>query len=196
MSSFYLGPNYGGGNEDNGDLLQKIPCMYCYTHCPQPCSRPPPTHASAGDSWTLPGKSGSVLLWGQCFFLLGPGAHKVLFVSSKSVFPQSCVSSGSSMVGLMVTSSKRAYAIPKSAAPRSLSLQQATADPSLHRRHSNTVLSLWGPWVLVSTRFVWTLWASLEWGLILNSNSSLLPSCWAFSFTLGWGVSPYSPTGK
>ena len=118
MSSFYLGPNYGGGNEDNGDLLQKIPCMYCYTHCPQPCSRPPPTHASAGDSWTLPGKSGSVLLWGQCFFLLGPGAHKVLFVSSKSVFPQSCVSSGSSMVGLMVTSSKRAYAIPKSAAPR------------------------------------------------------------------------------
>ena len=136
------------------------------------------------------------LLWGQCFFLLGPGAHKVLFVSSKSVFPQSCVSSGSSMVGLMVTSSKRAYAIPKSAAPRSLSLQQATADPSLHRRHSNTVLSLWGPWVLVSTRFVWTLWASLEWGLILNSNSSLLPSCWAFSFTLGWGVSPYSPTGK
>ena len=31
---------------------------------------------------------------------------------------QSYVSSGSSMVGLMVTSSKRAYAIPKSAAPR------------------------------------------------------------------------------
>ena len=31
---------------------------------------------------------------------------------------QSCVSSGSSMVGLMATSSKRAYAIPKSAAPR------------------------------------------------------------------------------
>ena len=31
---------------------------------------------------------------------------------------QSCVSSGSSMVGLMVTSSKRAYVIPRSAAPR------------------------------------------------------------------------------
>ena len=29
------GPNYGGGNEDNGDLLQKVPCMYCYTQCPQ-----------------------------------------------------------------------------------------------------------------------------------------------------------------
>ena len=44
--------------------------------------------------------------------------HKVLFVLSKSLFPQSCVSSGRSMVGLMVTSSKRAYAIPRSAAPR------------------------------------------------------------------------------
>ena len=58
------------------------------------------------------------LLWDHCSFLLGPGAHKVLFVPSKNLFPQSCVSSGSSTVGLMVTSSKRAYAIPRSAAPR------------------------------------------------------------------------------
>ena len=34
--------------------------MHCYTQCPQPCSRPPPTHASAGDSWTFLAKSGSV----------------------------------------------------------------------------------------------------------------------------------------
>ena len=33
------------------------------------------------------------LLWGHCSFLLGPGAHKVLFVPSKSLFPQFCVSS-------------------------------------------------------------------------------------------------------
>ena len=37
------------------------------------------------------------LLWGHCSFLLG--AHQVLFVPSKSLFPQSCVSSGGSMVG-------------------------------------------------------------------------------------------------
>ena len=66
--------------------------------------------------------------------------HKVLFVPSKCLFPQSCVSSGSSMVGLMVTSSKRVYAIPKSGTPRVPSLQQSTADLYLHRRHSNTVL--------------------------------------------------------
>ena len=45
------------------------------------------------------------LLWGNCFFLLGPGAHKVLFVPAKSLFPQSYVSSGGAMVGLMPTSS-------------------------------------------------------------------------------------------
>ena len=35
--------------------------MHALLHeCPQPCSRPPLTHASTGDSWTLMGKSGSV----------------------------------------------------------------------------------------------------------------------------------------
>ena len=58
------------------------------------------------------------LLWGHCSFLLGPGAQKVLFVPSKSLFPQSCVSSGGSMLGLMATSCNRAYAIPRSATPR------------------------------------------------------------------------------
>ena len=60
-------------------------------------------------------------LWGHCSFLLGHCAQGSV-VPSESLFPesisQSRVSSGSSMVGLMVTSSKRAYAIPKSASPR------------------------------------------------------------------------------
>ena len=71
--------------------------------------------------WRLLDTHGQVwvsLLWGHCSFLLGPGMHKVLFVPSKSLFPQSCVSSGHSIVGLMATSSKGAYAIPRSAAPR------------------------------------------------------------------------------
>ena len=114
---FDLRLNYGGGNEDNGDLLQKIPRMYCYIQCPQPCSRPPPTHASSGDSWTLTGKSGSVPC-GVTAPFSWVLVHKVLLVPSKSLFPQSCVSSGGSVVGLMVTSSKRANAIPRTAAPR------------------------------------------------------------------------------
>ena len=77
-------------------------------HRPTPPLRLLDTH---GQVWVS-------LLWGHCSFLLGPGVHKVLFVPSKSLFPQSCESSGCSMVGLMETSSKRAYAIPRSAAPR------------------------------------------------------------------------------
>ena len=65
------------------------------------------------------------LLWGHCLFLLGPGAHKVLFVPFKSLFPQSCVSSGGSMVGLTATSSKRAYATPRSTAPLPVSVQES-----------------------------------------------------------------------
>ena len=96
------------------------------------------------------------LLWGHCSFLLGPGSHKVLFVPSKeSVSPVLCMF-WELYDGLMATTSKRAYAIPKSAAPSALSPRQSTADPYLHRRYSNTVLSqsLWGLWVLVCTRFV------------------------------------------
>ena len=108
--------NYGGGSEDNSNL-QKVPCRHYDIQCScQPCSRPPSTPhlrllGTHREVWIS-------LLWGHCSFLLGPGTHKVLFAPFQSLFPQSCVSDGSSMVGLMVTSSKRAYAIPKSAAPR------------------------------------------------------------------------------
>ena len=114
---FELRPNYGGGNEENGDLLQKVLCMYCHTQCPQPCSRAPPTHASARDSWTLTGKSESVScrVTSPFFWVL---VHTR--VPSKSLFLQSCVSSGVSVVGLMATSSKRAYGVPWSAVPRGL----------------------------------------------------------------------------
>ena len=112
-------------------LLHSVPpTLQQATTDPRLCQRLLDTH---GQVWVS-------LLWGHCSFLLGPGVHKVLFVPSKCLFPQSCVSSGSSMVGLMVTSSKRVYAIPKSGTPRVPSLQQSTADLYLHRRHSNTVL--------------------------------------------------------
>ena len=99
--------NYGGGNEDNGDLPQKTPGMYCYSLCPQPCSRPPVTHAFTGDSRTPTGKSpvGSLFL--------SPGSWCTRFCCAlQESISQSYVSSGSSMVGLMATSSKRTYAYP------------------------------------------------------------------------------------
>ena len=111
-------PNYGGGNEDNGDLLQKIPCTHYYSQGPQPFSRPLPTHTSTGDSWTLMGKSGSVSCGAIAPFSWILMHARFCFRPPRVCFPRLCVSSGSSMMGLMETSSKRAYAIPRSTAPR------------------------------------------------------------------------------
>ena len=58
LPRYLPGVNYGLGNEDNGNLLQKVPCTHCCTQSPQPCNRPWLTHASARDSQTLIGKSG------------------------------------------------------------------------------------------------------------------------------------------
>ena len=57
--------------------------------------RPMPLPGSPGHSWASLGQS----LVGSLFLFLGPSAHKVLFVPSRSLFPQSCVSSGVSWWG-------------------------------------------------------------------------------------------------
>ena len=95
---FDLRPNCGGGNEDNGDLLQKVPSTHCHTQCPEPCSRPLPIHTSAGDSWTLTGKSGSVSCGVPVPFSWV--LVRTRFCFPNSLFPQSCVSSGGSVEGV------------------------------------------------------------------------------------------------
>ena len=104
------------------------------------------------------------LLWGHCSFFLGPGVHKFMIVPSKSLIPQFCVGSGSSTVGLMVISSKRAYAIPTSAAPSHTQIcctqcPCPCGSPLLIHTYTGDTqtqfwLSLGGLWVLVCTRFV------------------------------------------
>ena len=83
-------------------------------HAPNPVTG----HHQPTPSPETPRHPQASLLWGHCSFLLHPGAQKILFVPSQSLFPQSCVSSGGSILGLMATSSKGAYAIPRSTAPR------------------------------------------------------------------------------
>ena len=114
---FDLRPNYSGGNEDNGDLLQKVPCMHCCTAYPQPCSRPPPTHASARDSWTLTGQSESVSCGVTAAFSWVLVHTRFCLCPLRVCFPVQC-KFWQLFGGLMMTSSKRAYAIRRSAAPR------------------------------------------------------------------------------
>ena len=91
--------------------------------CTDPCLR-----------WRLPDAHQQVwvcLLWGHCSFLLGPGAHKVLFVPSKRLFSQSCVSSGGCMVefnGNSLLPPRGLMPYPGLLHPEPLPLQQSTAD--------------------------------------------------------------------
>ena len=70
-----LRPNYGGGNEDNGDLLRALlqsvfPTLQQATTDPRLYCRLLDTH---GQVWVS-------LLWGPCSFLLGPGVHKFCLI--------------------------------------------------------------------------------------------------------------------
>ena len=53
----------------------------CCTQSPCPCGKPLVIHASAGDTQTLKGRSGSVSVGS-----LGPGVHKVLFEPSEHLW--------------------------------------------------------------------------------------------------------------
>ena len=131
------------------------------------------------------------LLWGHCSFLLGPGAQSSVCALQESI-SQSCVSSRGSMVGLMATSSKRAYAIPRcctqSPCPCSSPL---LTHPSTGDTQTQFCLSLCGVSGSWSTQGLFEpsepLWQ--EWGLILNAILPLLQSFWGFSFAVERGVS-------
>ena len=86
---FSLKPNYGGDNEDNGHLLQKVPCMHYFTQCPWPCSRPPLTRRlldTHRQVWVS-------LLWGHCEHTVSPGswcAQGFVCALQESVSPVLC----------------------------------------------------------------------------------------------------------
>ena len=127
---------------------------------------------------------------------LSPGVWRTQasVVPSKSLFPQSCVSSGSSMVGLMVPPPRGLMPPPRELMPypgllhsETLPLLYSTVDQYLCSRQSDTVLAqyLWGLWVLVAqglsepSNHLWRVWS-----LILNVILPLLLSSWGFFFAL------------
>ena len=103
------------------------------------------------------------------------------------------------MVGLMASSSKRAYAIPKSAAPRApvpVTVYCPRILPQeMLKQFCLSLCGVPGSWcthgLFEPSERLWR-----EWGLILNMNSPLLPSCWGFSFVLGRGVSLHGQSSK
>ena len=80
---FTRGRNYGGGNEDNGDLLQKGPrhaLLHSVPPALQQATADPRLHWRCLDTHRQAWVS---LLWGHCSFLLGPGAQGSASVSLK-----------------------------------------------------------------------------------------------------------------
>ena len=131
-------------------------------------------------------------LWGHCSFLLGSGVHKVLLMPSKSLFPQSSVSSGSSMVefngnlnleGLCHTQ----VCCPQSPCPCDSPRLACTSTGDTQTQFCLSLCGVSGSWwaqgLLELSEHLWQVW-----GLILNAILPLLPYCWGLSFALGHGV--------
>ena len=110
---FDLRLNYDGSNKDNGDSFKKSHARTAALNVPNPAAghrQPTPPPETPGHPQARLGQS----LVGS--LLLSPGSwctEAFVWALLESV-PQACVSSGGSLVELMATSSKRAYAIPRS----------------------------------------------------------------------------------
>ena len=121
-------------------------CTYCYTQFSQPRSRPPLTHTSPLEtpkhSWESLGQS----LVGSLVLSPGSWCTQDSVCALQESISQSCVSSGSSIVGLMATSSKRAYAIPSLLHPEPLSLwPNWPIPPQEMLKHSSVSVGSLGP---------------------------------------------------
>ena len=128
--------------------------------------------------WRLPDTHGHVWVsfffgGGHCSFLLDPDAQKLLFAPSKSLFPQSCVSTGGSMAGLMVTSSNRAYAVPISRCTQSPCSRPLLTFTSKGDTQTQFWLSLWG----LGMRFVSFLGLSCSDDQVLGQCTGLGRPC-------------------
>ena len=144
--------------------------MYCYTQCLQPWSRQPQTHASPGDSWTHPGKSGSVSCGVTAPFFWVLVHTRFCLYPPRVYFPvlYKCWQLYGGVNG---------YLLQEGLCHTRVCCHtqwQSTADLYLHRRHSNTVLS----------QSLWGLWSRSLVLMILNNSIIITEECIDCSFFL------------
>ena len=168
--------------------------MHCYTQCPQPCSRQLPTYASARDSRTLTGKSGSVFC-GVTTPFSWVLAHTISVCALQVLVSQSSVSSGGSMEVngdlLLEDLCHTQVCCTQSPCPCSSPLLTHTSTGDTQTRFCLSLCGALGPGcaqgLFEPSEHLWCVW-----GLILNLILSLLPSCWGFCCALGHGLSLHS----
>ena len=171
--------------------------MHCYTQCPQPCRRPPLTHASAGDSWTLPGKSGSVSCGVTAPFSWVLVHTRFCLCPPRVCFPVLCkfwhiyggVNGDLLQEGLCHTQ----VCCTQSPRPCDSPLLTRTSTGDALTQFCRSLCGVPGSWcsqgLFEPSEHLWQVW-----GLILNAILPLLLFFWGFSFFLGRGVSPQSPS--
>ena len=200
----YLLSNYDGGNEDNGDLLQKVP--WCTAAGIVPILQ----QATANSCLHQRHLDTNLHVWvslfrGHCSFLLVLVLTRcfvfvfvfcVCMCPSGICFPALC-KFGGCMVELMVTSSKRVYAIPRSTAfraplPATVLCWPVPPQETLKHSSVSVFVGSLGPGahkVCLSPLSI----SGKFWGLILNAILSLLPSYWGFSICpWTWSISSKS----
>ena len=162
---------------------------------PPPYSRPPLTHASARNFWTLTGKSGSVSCGVTAPFSWVLVHIKFCCVLQESTSPVLCkfwqlyrgVDVNLLQEGLCHTQ----VCCTQSPCPCGSPLLTHTSTGDAQTQFCLSLCGVHGSWcaqgLFEPSECLW--W---KWGLILNANLPLLPSCWGFSFALGHGVSPHS----
>ena len=182
---FDLSPNYGGGNEDNGDLLQQVTCTHCCTQCPDPAaglhaSTETPGHSQASLVQSL---VGSLLLSPRSCCTQG-------FVPAlqESVSPGLCKFSWlyGGVNGDLLQEGLRHTQVccTQGPGPCSSPLLTRTSAGDIQTQFCLGLCGVSGSWctqgLFEPSEHLWRVW-----GLILNMILSLLPSCWGFSFALG-----------
>ena len=168
--------------------------MYCYTLCPLPPSRPPLTCISTGDSWTLPGKSKSVSCGVTVPFSWVLVCTRFCLCPSRVYFLVLCkfwpfyggVNGNLLQEGLCHTQ----VCCTQGPCPCGSPLLTCTYRGDTQTQFCLSLCGVSGSWctqgLFQPSECVW--W---RWGVILNVNSPLLPSCWGFS-ALGHGISSRS----
>ena len=180
----YLGPNYGRGNEDNGDLLQKVPCMYC--------SNPAACHCQPIPLLETPGHSQASLV--QSREVTDPFSWvwhpQVSFCAlQESVSPVLCkfwwlscrVNGDPLQEGLCHTQ----VCCTQSPCPCGRPLLTCTSTGDTQTQFCLSLSGVSESWCVQGlfepSEHLWQVW-----GLILNVISPLLP--WGFASALGHGL--------
>ena len=162
---------------------------------PQPSSRPPLSHAFTRDSWTFVGKSGEVSCGITAPFSWVLVHTRFCFCLPRICFPVLCkfwqLYDGVSGDLLQEGLCHIRVCCTQSPCPCGSPLLIHTSTGDAQTQFCLSLCGVPGSWCTQSlfepSERLWQ-----EWGLILNTNLPLLPSCWGFSFALGRGVSPHS----